>query len=379
MIPTTPVQAQYPPLSCPNPACARFNRPGAGNIAHRAWTGKHQQIERLRCTACAREFSAREGTLMARSKLSEATVERLLKCQRWGVYDAGTADICGVDIKTVHRFQQHAALRAQEHHAQVTRGLQVEGVQLDEMHSKLRRRRVEWLHTAIAMGSLFVLWVQWGPRTQETAATLIAQVVARLHRLPVWLSDGWKAYPAALLQVLGRVGQRRRRGRRGPHPKPCLVPPQDLFYGQVVKVRNRRGKFVRVVSRVVYGGPRRFVLEMARRGLRPSIQTAFMERWYGTLRGLCAPLRRRTRCSSASPRRHRARVWLVVDLYNFVLPHKSLRQQGQPRTPAMAIGVAGRVWSYRDYLWYPVHPDPPGHQLMQQRVKELVTPALEAG
>ena len=229
------------------------------------------------------------------------------------------------------------------------------------------------------MGSLFVLWVQWGPRTQETAATLIAQVVARLHRLPVWLSDGWKAYPAALLQVLGRVGQRRRRGRRGPHPKPCLVPPQDLFYGQVVKVRNRRGKFVRVVSRVVYGGPRRFVLEMARRGLRPSIQTAFMERWYGTLRGLCAPLRRRTRCSSASPRRHRARVWLVVDLYNFVLPHKSLRQQGQPRTPAMAIGVAGRVWSYRDYLWYPVHPDPPGHQLMQQRVKELVTPALEAG
>jgi len=86
----------------------------------------------------------------------------------------GTADICGVDNKTVHRFQHHAAQRAREHHAQVTRDLQVEGVQLDEMHSKLRRRRVEWLHTAIAMGSLFVLWVQWGARTQETAATLIA-------------------------------------------------------------------------------------------------------------------------------------------------------------------------------------------------------------
>lgn len=379
MIPTTPVQAQYTQFSCPNPACARFNRPGEGNLAHRSWTGKHQQIERLRCTACTREFSEREGTLMARSKLSEETVERLLKCQRWGVCDVGTADICGVDIKTVHRFQQHAAQRAREHHAQVTRDLRVEGVQLDEMHSKLRRRRVEWLHTAIAMGRVFVLWVQWGARTQETAATLIAQVVARLHRLPVWLSDGWKAYPTALLQVVGRVYQRRRRGRRGPHPKPRLVPPRDLFYGQVMKVRSRRGKLLRVVSRVVYGGPRRFVLEMARRGLRPSIQTAFMERWYGTLRGLCAPLRRRTRCSSASPSRHRARIWLVVDLYNFVLPHKSLRQQGQPRTPAMAIGVAGRVWSYRDYLWHPVHPDPLGHLLMQQRVKELLTPALEAG
>jgi hypothetical protein len=28
---------------------------------------------------------------MARSKLSEDTVERLLKCQRWGVYDEGSS------------------------------------------------------------------------------------------------------------------------------------------------------------------------------------------------------------------------------------------------------------------------------------------------
>jgi hypothetical protein len=114
-------------------------------------------------------------------------------------------------------------------------------------------------------------------------------------------------------------------------------------------------------------------------GLRPSIQMAFMERWYGTLRGLCAPLCRRTRCSSASPCQHRARVWLVVDLYNVVLPHKSLRQEGRPRTPAMAIEFADHAWSDRDYIWYPLHPDPLDRQLMQQRVKELLVPALEAG
>jgi hypothetical protein len=79
-----------------------------------------------------------------------------------------------------------------------------------------------------------------------------------------------------------------------------------------------------------------------------------------------------------SPRRHRARVWLVVALYNFVLPHRSLRQEGRPRTPAMATGLAQHVWSYRDYIWYPVHPDPLDCQLMQQRVKELLVPALEA-
>ena len=62
---------RYTRFSCPNPQCAQFNRPGAGNIVHRSWTGTHKHIERLRCTACDREFSEREGTLMARSKLPE--------------------------------------------------------------------------------------------------------------------------------------------------------------------------------------------------------------------------------------------------------------------------------------------------------------------
>jgi len=98
MTQTTPAQERYTRFSCPNPQCARFNHPGEGNIMHRSWTGTHKHIERLRCTACDREFSEREGTLMARSKLSEATVEQLLKCQRWGVCDEGTADICAVDL-----------------------------------------------------------------------------------------------------------------------------------------------------------------------------------------------------------------------------------------------------------------------------------------
>jgi transposase-like protein len=370
-----PESHPYSTFACPNLRCPSRGPRGTSHIVHRSWTGKDKPLERWRCKACGQEFSTRRGTLMEATKLPEETVERLLKCQRWGVCDAGTADICGVDLKTVQRFQAVAAQRAQTHHEQVTRDLRVAAVQLDEMHSKRRGPHVEWLHTAIAMSSRFVLWVHWGPRTQESAALLRAQVVARLCGWPVWLSDGWKAYPAALLQVLGQVYRRRRRGR---HPKPRLGPPRERFYGQVVKVRDGTGTLLRVVTRVVYGGPRRFVQEMAGRGLRPSIQTAFMERWYGTLRGLGAPLRRRTRCSSASPRRHRARVWLVVDLYNFVLPHRSLRQEGRPRTPAMATGLAQHVWSYRDYIWYPVHPDPLDCQLRQQRVKELLVPALEA-
>ena len=374
---TTPAEERYTRFSCPNPQCARFNRPGEGNIAHRSWTGTHKHIERLRCMACGREFSEREGTLMACSKLPEETVIRLVKCQRWGVCDEGTADICDVDLKTVHRFQRVAAQRAETHHRQSVQNLEVQGVQLDEAHSKLRPKQVEWVHTALAMGSWFLLWVAFGPRTQETAAALIAQVVTRTQALPLFLTDGWKAYTAALLQGVGVVYRRRRRGKVGRKPKPRLVAPQTLFYAQVVKVRSPAGHVVEVSRRVVFGGPRRFGKQLRLRQLGTTIQTAFMERWYGTLRGLVAPLRRRTRCLSWSRTRHQGKVWLMVSLYNFVMPHKSLRQGRTPRTPAMAIGLTDHIWSYREYVWLPVHTDPGLTRQMDERIARLLTPALQ--
>jgi hypothetical protein len=346
-------------------------------VVHRSWTGKHKHIERLRCTICGCEFSERAGTLMARSKLPEATVEQLLKCQRWGVCDEGTADICAVDLKTVHRFQRVAAQRAETHHWQSVQDVDVTGVQLDEAHSKLRPKQVEWIHTALAMGSWFLLWVDFGPRTQDMAATLIAQVVARTRQIPLFLTDGWKAYTAALLQVVGVVYRRRRRGKVGRKPKPRLVAPKALYYAQVVKRRNKAGRVVDVHRRVVFGGPRRFVKQLRLRQLGETIQTAFMERWYGTLRGLVAPLRRRTRCLSWSHIRHQGKVWLMVSLYNFVLPHKSLRQGRTPRTPAMAIGLTDHVWSYREYIWLPVHANPTLTQQLDDRIRQLLTPALQ--
>src|SRR3989441_4307055 len=377
MISTTPAPARYTTFSCPNPDCMQFNRSNVDTIVHRSWTGKHQHIERLRCTACDHEFSEREGTLMACSKLPEETVIRLVKCQRWGVCDEGTADICAVDLKTVHRFQRLAAQRAETHHRQSVQHVEVQGVQLDEAHSKLRPKQVEWVHTALAMGSWFLLWVDFGPRTQGTAAALIAQVVARTQHLPLFLTDGWKPYTAALLQLLGVVYRPRRRGKVGRKPKPRLVAPKHLFYAQVVKVRDHAGHVVEVHRRVVFGGPRRFVKQLGLRQLGETIQTAFMERWYGTLRGLVAPLRRRTPCLSWSRARHRGKVWLLVSLYNFVLPHKSLRPGRTLRTPAMAIGLTDHVWSYREHIWLPVHTAPVLTQQMDERIARLLTPALQ--
>ncbi len=61
------------------------------------------------------------------------------------------------------------------------------------------------------MNSLFILWGTVGPRTTETAAGLIAQGIARRRDVPLFLTDGWKPYTAALLQVLGRIYRPRRK------------------------------------------------------------------------------------------------------------------------------------------------------------------------
>jgi hypothetical protein len=119
------------------------------------------------------------------------------------------------------------------------------------------------------------------------------------------------------------------------------------------------------------------VKQLGLRQLGETIQTAFMERWYGTLRGLVAPLRRRTRCLSWSRVRHRGKVWLLVSLYNFVMPHKSLRQGRLVRTPAMAIGLTDHVWSYREYIWLPVHADSILTKQLDERIAYLLTPALQ--
>jgi hypothetical protein len=228
MISTTPAQARSTTFSCPNPDWMPCKRPNVNTIVHRSWTGKHTHIERLRCTACAHEFSEREGTLMARSKLAEAKGERRRKWQRWGVCDEGTADIGEVELKTVDRLQRVATPRAQTHHQQVVWDVDVPGVPLAEAQSTLRPTQVDGVHTAWAMGSWCLLGGDCGPRTQEHAAGLIAQVVARTRQLPLLLSDGWKPYSAALLQVVGVVSRPRRRGKVGRKPKPRRVAPQPL-------------------------------------------------------------------------------------------------------------------------------------------------------
>ena len=148
MIPMTPAQDRSPTFSCPNPAGQLCHRPHAGHMGHRSWTGQPKHMERRRGPACAREFSERAGTLMARSKRAEDTVEQRRKGQRGGVGDEGTADSCAVDLTTVERFPRGATRHAQRPHQPVVQDVDVPGVPWDEAHAQRRPTQGEGVQTA---------------------------------------------------------------------------------------------------------------------------------------------------------------------------------------------------------------------------------------
>jgi hypothetical protein len=43
----------------------------------------------------------------------------------------------------------------------------------------------------------------------------------------------------------------------------------------------------------------------------------------------------------------------------------------------MAIGLTDHIWSYREYVWLPVHPEPVLTKQMDDRLARLLTPALQ--
>ena len=133
---------------------------------------------------------------------------------------------------------------------------------------------------SVGYRELSLLGVDFGPRTQDTAAALIAQVIARTQELPLLLTDGWKAYPAALLQVVGVVYRPRRRGKVGRKPQPRLVAPKNVYYAQVVKIRDKARHVVEVRRHVGFGRSRRFGKQLHLRQLGETMQTAFMDGEY---------------------------------------------------------------------------------------------------
>jgi hypothetical protein len=188
--------------------------------------------------------------------------------------------------------------------------------------------------------------------------------------VPLFLTDGFKAYLPALLTHYGHWVQPPRGWATGRLPQPRWLPLPQLLYAQVLK-HYRRRRLVGMHPRVVFGSLNAVKQVLAMHGWR--INTAFIERANLSIRQHVAAVGRRvlTLCKHEAGLRQQLAVYQVY--HNFCLPHTSLRlplPQPEPTkgtgsakrwrlcTPAMAAGLTDHVWTLREVLLFQVPPWP---------------------
>jgi IS1 family transposase len=269
---------------------------------------------------------------------------------------------------------RRAAQKAHEINAHLLRDLPVTQGQLDERWSVIRRKQAQqagpdgesrawsadgrqWVWISFAPELRRILAALVGPRTFDSALSLIRMTAAAVWGVPCCFSAGFSCYRAALLEVSHTLQTFPRPGKPGRPQQPLQEPHPDLVYGQVIK-KKRHGRVQEGVSRVCCGAER---LEKWGLAISPSL----LERLHLTLRHALAPLVR-TSWSFCKDRTHmRRRVGLLQAFDNFARPHMRLRlplpAQEPPvsgwmqpkwrhRTPGMTAGLTDHVWTFRELL-----------------------------
>lgn len=221
-----------------------------------------------------------------------------------------------------------------------------------------------------------MLSVAPGRPSAEHTRLLVEDVAHRTGGAPLDLftSDENPAYAWAVVAVYGRAVQPRRKGTRGPKPKPVEVPPEGLTYATVHPTRENN-RVVKAEAGVVYGTKKAVKAAPGRSAVSGAANAVFVERHNGAGRTRNARKARKTYGFSKDWQVHEAVTYFTLSSDNFCRPVRAPRQKVgrrryRQRTPAMAAGLADRVWSLREWLTYPgvdrAKKPPPGSEGRQQ-------------
>jgi IS1 family transposase/transposase-like protein len=357
---------------CPNTTCSRYGQKNQGNIrsiaSYMTQSGKRRIFE---CTICGEQFSETRDTVFFDLRTPEEKVMMALKMILVRVSLSNISFVLGMKEETVLEWLERAALKATAINAALLRELPVTEVQLDEMWSFVQRKVSEhaadgeqespqeaddgrqWVWLSYAPEFRLILAAVVGPRTSETALTLIQKTARIVSGIPVFFSDGFSAYLQALIDCYHTLKTFPRTGRPGRPKNPVKEPHPDLVYGQIVK-KKRKGRLVESTTRILCGAER-----FAELGL--TISTTLLERLNLTFRQALAPLARKTLSFSKDRSHLEQQTCFFQAFYNVARPHMSLRehitvnaqrfeQKWRPRTPAMAAGLTDHVWTFRELL-----------------------------
>ena len=360
---------------------------GLGNITSNGYPsgGPWRQ---LYCSTGRGYFLETHGTPLHGKRVAPDLLVWAVGALAEGVGIRAVARVFAVDPTTVLAWLVEVAEHATAFPQYFLHDVHVTQVQLDELFALLRAvktgevsaaeaverlsRAPHWVWAAIDPVTKLLLTVAVGDRTLALAQQVVHQVgqVLAPGCMPLFLTDGFKAYTTALLTHDGQWVQPARQRAQGPAPKPRWLPRPGLLYAPVIKTVRRR-RLVRVSHRVIFGTLVAMEQVLAAHGWH--LNTAFVERLNLTIRQHVAAVGRRVSTLCKGENGLRQQLALPQVYYNFCLPHTSLRQPlalpeptkgigsaktWRPCTPAMAAGLTDHVWTLREVLLFRVPPWP---------------------
>jgi IS1 family transposase len=219
-----------------------------------------------------------------------------------------------------------------------------------------------WDHTAVDPEHRLLLAVVPGKRTLENCRRIVGEVQRQTAgRADLLLtSDEHAPYATAIEEAYHQLVPVAKRPGPGRPPKPKRVLPPELCYATVCKQRQH-GRVVAIRRTLVFGLAWVLALLLARSTVSKTINTAFVERNNGTDRRQNGRKHRKTYGFSKDAATHDAATYFIGYSYNFCWAVRTLEIKDevgskQPRTPAMAAGLANHVWSLQEWLTYPAKP-----------------------
>jgi hypothetical protein len=190
-----PTRVQTEGFACPNQACV-YSGISAAHIHALVGDGLHghaERIQRFRCQACGRTFSARLHTPLYRLKTPSQRVALVLSALAEGLDLSAAERVFGIRHATITNWLRRAGAHAQCLHERSFRKLTLPHLQLDELRTRLRSHtQVLWLWVAIdPLTTCIPVW-QLGPRTHRMAFLLIHRLREQLAAfLPADLHQRW--------------------------------------------------------------------------------------------------------------------------------------------------------------------------------------------
>jgi IS1 family transposase len=193
-----------------------------------------------------------------------------------------------------------------------------------------------WTFVNVLARSSFIQTIHHGKRTKEEGEIFVQKIKKNSDgEAPLFLSDGWPAYPDVLANTYSHEEPVPYSGRGRPR-KPIRIIDENLKYAQVVK-HKENGHLTEIEKRVIWGTEEEILAIIQQEGRGQTINTSYVESRNGNYRKDNKRLARRSACQSKRVNLHDAHIDFLTGIYNFVDENRAFRQCLNPNAKRFEI------------------------------------------